>query len=148
MLSIAHGTTGAFITTKIPYPAVSIPLAIAAHFLEDYIVHWDVGQGLTKKTKSKRAAFIEELVWDLPLSILLVYIFFQHGKPFDYRPWLGWFLGLLPDFLEFPYLFLNWRFFPMAQLAKIHAAFHRSTPEKLRGLAPQIILILVLFLFR
>lgn len=148
MLSIAHGTTGAFIAKKIPNPLISIPLVLASHYIEDYVPHWDVGTGLTKKLKSKKDAFKQELFIDFPLSFLLVFLFFQLGKPFDWRPWLGWFVGLLPDFLEFPYVFLGWKFFPIKELAQLHSFVHRSTPDKLRGLAPQIAVILIIFLLR
>lgn len=148
MLSIAHGTTGALIASKIPNPLISIPLCLAAHYIEDYIPHWDMGQGLTKKTKSKKAAFLEELFIDFPLSIVLVFFFFQYGKPFSILPWLGWFMALLPDFLEFPYLFLNARFSPIKELADFHSSVHRSTPEKFKGLWPQAVVILMAYLLR
>lgn len=147
MLSIAHGSTGALIASKIPNPLISIPLVLASHYLEDRVPHWDVGQGLTKKKKSKKAAFLEELFIDFPLSIIFVYFVFQHGHPFDWRPWLGWFFGLLPDFLEFPYLFMGMKGFPFGVLAKFHTWCHRSTPDKLWGLLPQITVILAVFLF-
>ena len=148
MLSIAHAATGAFSATKITNPAFSVPLIVVAHFVEDYILHWDVGQGLTKKIKSHKAAFFQELTIDFPASILIVFFFFQSGQPFSWLPWLGWFVGLLPDFLEFPYLFLGWRFFPIKQLAAIHKYFHHSTPEKIKGLIPQILLLILIYIFR
>ena len=148
MLSIAHGTTGAFIATKIPNPFISLPLVIASHFLEDYIPHWDVGQGLTKKVKSHKDAFLQELLTDFPASILIVYFFFQYNQPFSWTPWIGWFFGLLPDFIEFPYLFLGWRFTPIKQLAAFHKYFHRSIPDKVRGLVPQILVIGLIYIFR
>ena len=148
MLSIAHGVTGAFIATKVSDPLIAIPLIIASHFIEDYIPHWDVGQGLSKKLKSHKSAFIQELLTDFPASILLVFLFFQLNQPLSLTPWLGWFIGLLPDFIEFPYLFLGWRFTPIKQLAKIHKFFHRSIPDKLLGLAPQVLLLLILYLLR
>ncbi len=148
MLSIAHGVTGAFIATKIANPFIAVPLIIASHFIEDYIPHWDVGQGLTKKIKSHKAAFIQELFTDFPASVLLVFFFFQFGQPFSLRPWLGWAIGLLPDFIEFPYLFLGWRFTPVKQLAKIHKFFHHSIPDKLLGLVPQVLLLIILYLLR
>lgn len=148
MLSIAHGATGALIASKIPNPLVSIPLVLLSHYLEDRVPHWDVGQGLTKHKKSKKAAFLEELFFDFPLSIIIVYFIFQAGHPLDWRIWLGWFAALLPDFLEFPYLFMNMRFFPIKQLAKLHAIVHRSTPQKLWGLLPQILVILLVILLK
>jgi hypothetical protein len=53
MLSIAHGSTGALIASKIPNPFISFPIILASHFLEDRIPHWDVGQGLTEGKKKK-----------------------------------------------------------------------------------------------
>ncbi len=148
MLSIAHGPTGAFIATKIPNPFISIPLILASHFLEDRIPHWDVGQGLTSQKKSKKSAFLQELFFDFPLSFLIVFVFFQMGKPFDYRPWLGWFLGLLPDFLEFPYLFLQYRSPLMKKFAAFHSWCHRSTPNKFWGLLPQLLVLLFILLLK
>lgn len=148
MLSIAHGATGALIASKIPNPFISIPLIIISHYVEDRVPHWDVGQGLTRKKKSKMAAFLEELFFDFPLSILFVYFVFQVGNPLDWRVWLGWFVGLLPDFLEFPYLFLNMKFFPIKQLAVLHGWVHRSTPQKLWGILPQILVILIVLVLK
>ncbi len=142
MLSIAHGTAGALIALKINSPFLSIPLILASHYLEDRVPHWDIGQGLSSWKKTRKAAFLQELFFDFPLSILLVYLIFQIGHPFDWRIWLGWFVGLLPDFLEFPYLFLDMKFTPIRQLAAFHSWVHRSTPDKLLGLLPQILLIL------
>lgn len=148
MLSIAHGLTGALIATKIQNPLLSAPLILASHFLEDFIPHWDVGQGLSKGKKSHHHAFWQELTTDLPASILLVYLFFGTGDPLSPLPWYGWFVGLLPDFLEFPYLFLNWRFFPIKELARFHKYFHHSIPHKIRGLAPQVLLIIAIYFLR
>lgn len=147
MLSIAHGPTGAYIASKIPNPFISIPLVLASHYLEDRVPHWDVGQGLSKSKKSKKRAFLEELFFDFPLSFLFVYVFFQYGRPFNYQAWMGWFFGLLPDFLEFPYLFLGARFFPFKQLAAFHTWCHRSTPNRFWGLLPQVFVVLAIILF-
>lgn len=148
MLSIAHGTAGAFIATKIPDPLISIPLIILSHYILDRVPHWDVGQGLTIKSKSKKVAFLQELFFDFPLSILLVYFIFQAGQPLNWYVWLGWFVGLLPDFLEFPYLFLNMKFFPIKQLADFHSWVHRSTPNILWGMLPQVLVILLVILLK
>lgn len=149
MLSIAHATTGALIAAKIHNPLISIPLIFISHYLEDAVPHWDVGQGLTKKLKRKKSAFLQELIIDLPASAILVYLFFQHGQTsINYYAWFGWFVGLLPDFLEFPHLFLNWHFFPIEQLAKLHKYFHNSIPDKVRGLIPQALVIATVYLLK
>jgi len=148
MLSITHASTAAFITTKIPNPIISIPLALGSHYLEDYIEHWDVGQGITKGKKSKTAAFYQELFFDLPLSIAIVYFFFQHGQPFSVWPWIGWFFGLLPDFVEFPRNFLKWEPAFIRPLNQFHHHFHNSIPDKVRGLTPQILILILIYLLR
>lgn len=148
MLSIAHGPTGALIVSKIPNPLISIPLAILVHYLEDRVPHWDVGQGLTNGSKKKSVSFLQELFIDFPLSILITYFIFQHGHAFDYRIWLGWFAGLLPDFVEFPRLFLQKHTGIFEAHHKFHKWFHVSTPNKFWGLIPQIITILVIIYLR
>jgi hypothetical protein len=145
MLSIAHGTTGALIASKIPNPFISTPLILAAHFLQDYLPHWDFGQGLTKKKKSKKHAFFQELLIDFPASMILVYLWFPDSLILAFY---GWFIALLPDFLEFPYLFLNWRFTPINQIAKFHSSIHESTPKKFKGLWPQLVTILLVYLLK
>lgn len=149
MLSTTHGPTGAFIATKIKSPFISIPLIIVTHFIQDYIPHWDVGQGLSKKKKSKKAAFLQELLFDFPLSIIVTYFFFQHGQSaFNYRAWIGWFFALIPDFIEFPHLFLNWRFHPLIDFANFHAKIHRSTPKVIKGLIPQVLTLIAIYLLK
>lgn len=148
MLSITHGATGALIASKIPNPLISIPLVLISHYAEDRVPHWDVGQGLSDWKKSRRSAFLHELFFDFPLSILFIYIFFQAGRSLDWQVWFGWFVGLLPDFLEFPYLFLNMRFAPLKQLAKLHTFIHHSTANKFWGLLPQILIILLVILLK
>ena len=88
MLSIAHGPTGAFIASKIPNPFISFPLAVLIHYLQDRVPHWDVGQGLTNGSKKKSHSFIQELIFDFPLSILITYLIFQRGQGFNLGIWI------------------------------------------------------------
>jgi len=149
MLSIAHAPTGALIATKIPNPIISLPLVLLSHYLEDRVPHWDVGVGMNKGPERKRTAFFQELLIDGPLSVLLVYFFFQYGHTeFVWRAWLGWFIGLLPDFLEFPINFLGIKVYPLNKLSGLHHWFHRSTTNKFWGLLPQFIVILIVYSLR
>src|SRR5690349_18002835 len=107
MLSISHALTGAFIATKVHNPILAIPLVLASHYLEDWILHWDVGTGLSNGTRKKSTAIFLE-VFDLLISFVLVYAWFQAGKPsLNFDAWLGAFFGLLPDFVEAPRNFLK-----------------------------------------
>ncbi len=148
MLSIVHGTTGAFIASIIPNPFIAIPIAIFLHYLFDYIPHWDVGQGLRTGKKKKSHSFFQELLVDLPLSIALTYYLFQNQSSFNIYVWLGWFAGLLPDFIEFPKLFLK-NNHPLLELhSAFHKRFHISIPDKFWGLLPQISVILAILVFK
>jgi hypothetical protein len=148
MLSIAHGPTGAFIASKIPNPFISIPLAILVHYIQDRVPHWDVGQGITNGSKKKSHSFTQELLVDFPLSIIITYLLFQYNQPFNLAIWLGWFAGLLPDFIEFPRLFLNYRSPLLEKIHRFHKWFHISTPDKFWGLLPQIITLLAILYFK
>ncbi|OGD83550.1 hypothetical protein A2572_00380 [Candidatus Collierbacteria bacterium RIFOXYD1_FULL_40_9] len=148
MLSIAHGPSGAFIVSKISNPLVSIPLAVLIHYLQDRVPHWDVGQGLTHGLKRKSHSFIQELFLDLPLSIIITYLLFQHNKDFNLFVWLGWFAGLLPDFIEFPRLFLKHNHPLLEWHHKFHKWFHVSIPNKFWGLLPQIATLLAITYFK
>jgi len=155
MLSVAHGTTGALIATLIPNPLISTPLILIAHFVQDHIPHWDFGQGLTKKIKSKKISFFQELLIDLPATIILVYLWFPPTSGLqgpslqvNYLAFYGLFIALLPDFLEFPYLFLNWKFWPIKQLAHFHNSVHQSIPNKIKGLWPQALVLLLVYLLK
>src|SRR5690554_6365101 len=102
MLSLAHTATGALIATKIPNPLISVPLILASHYLQDAILHWDVGTGLSNGTRKKKDAFNYELI-DLALSFIFIYFFFQQpSSTLNYSAWLGAFVSLIPDFLEAP----------------------------------------------
>ncbi len=149
MLSIAHATTGAYLATKIPNPLISIPLIIASHYLLDAIAHWDAGTGLSSGKKTPRQAFLAEIP-DLILSAMVVIWFFQLGKPLQLTtqglaPYWGSFLGLLPDFLEAPKNFLHWEPKILRPFNRFHHSIHHSIPDKLAGLAPQIILLLLIY---
>jgi len=146
MLSTAHSLTSAFIVSKIPNPYFSFPTILAVHYLWDLIPHCDTGTGLSEGMKTKKVAFFQTLV-DLTIAGVLIFLLFQKGKPLSPLLWSGAILGISPDLLEFPALFLDFRPFPINYLEKFHFWFHR----KLRfpwGLIPQIIIILLIILLR
>ncbi len=152
MLSIAHVTTGAFIATKIPNPFIATPLILASHYLLDAIAHWDAGTGLSSGKKTPRQAFMAEIP-DLILSLLFVLFFFQLGHPLHLTikglaPYWGGFLGLLPDFLEAPKNFFHLEPKFLRPFNRFHHQVHHSIPDRLAGLLPQIILLLIIYLLK
>lgn len=155
MLSISHAATGAFIAVKVGNPFLAIPLILISHYIEDAISHWDVGTGLGKGLKSPKSAFLHE-IFDLTLAGILVLLLFP--LPFDirysifdillYPPVWGAFIGLLPDFLEAPRNFFKYEPWWLKPINKFHGSFHHSIPRPLDGLAPQILLLVILFILK
>lgn len=144
MLSTTHSLTSALIVSRIPSPTISFPLIIISHYLFDAIPHWDTGSGLTNGAKTKKRAFIDTLI-DLGIAAILVFFIFQAGKALSAKLWLGVLVGIMPDIVEAPALFLEYRPFPIDWLEKFHNSFHRRWQFPY-GLIPQIIIIFVVLL--
>ncbi len=143
MLATSHSLASALIVSKVHPPALSLPLVLVCHYLLDLVPHWDTGSGLGKGLKTKKTALVETLI-DLATAVGLVFFLFQKGQPFSPLLWGGVILGLLPDLLEFPCLFLNWRPFPLNYLEKFTEIMHK------RGTLPwgfltQLVLIALIF---
>jgi hypothetical protein len=148
VLSLSHGLTGAFFLNTIPSPLIGAPAAVLSHYLEDWIPHWDVGTGLSSGRRKRQTAILMELI-DLGLTLVLVYVLWQHGHAsVQWRAWLGCFLGILPDFLEAPRNFLKWEPAWLKPINAFHGMFHHSTHAKLFGLLPQAIVIGAVMLLR
>lgn len=148
MLSISHSLTGAFIASKVQNPILYIPLVLASHYIEDWIIHWDVGTGLSNGTRKKSTAIFLE-IGDLLLSGLLVYWLFQApSTTLAIHAWVGAFMGLLPDFVEAPRNFLKYNPWWLKPFNDFHHGFHHSTPNMLLGLAPQVVVFGLILLLR
>lgn len=154
MLSIAHAATGAVIATHTSSP-IAIPLILASHYALDAIAHHDAGTGLSSGKKTRKTALILGMI-DLilaailvlfmypPESITLTSLTYHLGHP---AVW-GAFLGLLPDFLESPRNFLKYEPAWLKPINTFHNSFHHSIPSVVAGLAPQAILLTILWLYR
>lgn len=155
MLSISHAVTGAFIATKVTNPSLAVPLILLSHYLEDAVPHWDVGTGMSKGLKNPLLALRHEFV-DLALAGILVLIFFPVPSEIRYTIYdilklpaiWGSFFGLLPDFLEAPRNFWKSEPFWLKPLNRFHASFHHSIPRPMDGLAPQALLLAILWFLR
>lgn len=152
MLSIAHTAAGALIATKLPNPLVATPLILASHYLLDMVPHWDAGTGLSSGKKTPKQALVSELP-DLLLSGILVVVLFQTNNPLvlsisGLSPYWGAFIALIPDFLEVPRNFLKKEIPLLKPLNDFHHSFHNSTPNIIRGLAPQVLLLILIYILR
>lgn len=148
MLSIAHVATGSFIATKVGHPLIAIPLIFASHYLEDWIPHWDVGTGLSTGKRKKEDAIKMEFV-DLALSGLIVVLFWQvGGSSIPWAAYWGGAVALLPDFMEAPRNFWKWEPKWLKPINTFHGFFHHSIPNKVLGLIPQVIVLIVIYLLK
>jgi hypothetical protein len=148
MLSVSHSLTGAFIASQLPHPLLYIPLTLGAHYLEDWIPHWDVGTGLSNGTRKRSTAILLEFV-DLAVTIGLVYFFFQMRSPaILWHVWLGAFVALVPDFMEAPRNFFKWEPGFLKPLNNFHHWFHHSTPNKIVGIMPQLITVALIYFLK
>ncbi|MGB9706842.1 MAG: hypothetical protein ACPLXP_02090 [Microgenomates group bacterium] len=144
MLVATHALVGGFLATKISNPIIFSPLLVFSHLLLDRIPHWDLGTGF-----KKRKMVVNFLLGggDLLAGTVICWFIFQRNSPFNPLLWTGVFFSLLPDFLEFPALFLNWRFFPFDKLELVHSHYFHRKAKFPQGLILQIIIIgLILFL--
>lgn len=145
MLVLTHSLVGGLVASKIKNPLVTSPFLFGFHFILDRIPHWDLGVGF--RQRKKIINFFLGLI-DLGTSLVVCWLFFQKGQALNFFLWLGIFFSILPDFLEFPALFLNWRFFPFSTIEKIHSEiFHRKT-SFWKGIIPQIIIIFLVFMLK
>jgi hypothetical protein len=152
MLSISHAVTGAFIAVKVGNPYVAIPLILLSHYLEDAVPHWDAGTGLGNGSKTRSMAIKHGLI-DLALAGIVVLAFYPQSftsipSLLASAPIWGAFFGLFPDFLEAPRNFLKYEPWFLKPLNKFHHSFHHSIPRMLDGLFPQLLLLLLLWLFK
>lgn len=153
MLSVSHAATGALIATKVGNPLLAVPLILASHYAEDAVAHWDVGTGLSKGLKSPATAFRGEIV-DLVLAGIIVLVMFPlplRSTVYNLQslaPIWGAFFGLLPDFLEAPRNFLRCEPRWLKPINAFHARFHHSIPRVAAGLAPQILLLGLIWFLR
>lgn len=113
MLETPHALVGAAIATKIPNPAVSLPLAFASHFVLDMVPHWNPHLNTELKKHghvTKKSTYI--VVADVVLSLVLgsfVATNFATSNIHMFYIFGGAFFGVLPDVVEGPYFFLKWK---------------------------------------
>ena len=155
MLSISHTLAGAAIAYHTQDPLIATPLILASHYLLDAVPHWDAGTGLSNGDKTVKSAILQEIP-DLALSVILVLIFFPPSLDtfsslssiVQYAPFWGAFIALIPDFLEAPRNFLKWEPKWLSPINRFHHSFHNSIPRMLDGLAPQFLLLIMIWMTR
>ncbi len=150
VLETSHVVVGAAIATAIPNPIISIPLALASHFVLDKVPHWNPHLNTELKKYGKVTKNSTRIVIaDVLLSLILGFYIASLALPDTAHATtilLACFVSVLPDLVEVPYFFFNWR----NELIIKWIAFQKSiqvdtTP--LPGLLTQAITILAAFLW-
>ena len=148
MLSAVHGTTGAFIASLCPgQPWLYLPSAVALHYLEDAIPHWDLGTGMRRASRHRVLITAGLEVFDLLAMFLIIFFLFQKSWPttwaeINWPVWIGALGGILPDLLESPSSFFHVKLKPLAPFMKLHAKAHSSLALPLYGLLPQLLILI------
>ena len=156
MFLTTHALASSLLAEKIKNPLLAYPLILAIHFLMDSIPHWDfgayAGDELPKKgqIKSGNKRFKLGLLGALDLSMVVLGSWLIFRNKLLTNPFLigGILVGLLPDFLEVPPLFLNWRPFPLNKLEEFHSRKVHREAKFILGLIPQIIILILVFWLR
>jgi hypothetical protein len=148
VLETPHALVGAAIATKIPNPVVSLPLAFASHFVLDMVPHWNPHLNTELKKYGKVTKYSTIIVIaDVTLSLVLgtfIATNFSTDSTHMVSIFLGAFAGVLPDVVEGPYFFFNWK----NKLVQTWLAFQKSLQVDatvLPGLATQLATIVAAF---
>lgn len=143
MLELPHTLVGAAIATAIPNPAISLPLALASHFLTEYIPHWNPhlhtekhNGGITPKTyfvigvdsgaallAGSYIAFTTAANLTQTLTILAACL-----------------LAVLPDVVEIPYYLFDIHFPPIKKLIDFQRA-HQWNVRPVWGIVFQLLVV-------
>ncbi|MCL5675713.1 MAG: hypothetical protein M1120_01145 [Patescibacteria group bacterium] len=142
MTSTTHSLVAVAIAAEIQQPLFAIPLAFASNFILDMVPHWDFGFGWRQKSKTK--LFLEgtlDVVVSYILVTLIYFRFLSYLNPFFVFACV--FASQLPDWLEIPYLLLNWKNEPFHFFYKIQHFIHRKL-DLPWGIVPQVAIVLPL----
>lgn len=113
MLETPHVAVGAAIATKVVNPVLSIPLALASHFVLEKVPHWNPHLNTeTQKFGRVTAKSTRIVITDVLASIAIGGYFASRFLP-DYKKSLiviiACLVSVLPDVIEGPYFFLHMR---------------------------------------
>lgn len=142
MLETPHVLIGAAIATAIPNPVVALPLALASHFITEYIPHWNPHLFTELKTLgrvSHRSLTIVTIDASLALAVG-TWIALHSPQPSIVLA--ACLLAVLPDVLEIPYFFFNWHPKFEERLVLWQRA-HQWNVKPILGILTQILVIAI-----
>ncbi len=146
MLELPHVLVGAAIATAIPDPRISLPLALASHFITDYVPHWNPHLNTELKTTGKVSVRSKIIVMtDAGLALVVgTYLATRSGHFIIIM--LACFLAVAPDVAEIPYYFLGLKDIPWIKKLIDYQRAHQWNVPAFWGILSQIIVILLSFM--
>ncbi|EKD62917.1 MAG: hypothetical protein ACD_52C00020G0004 [uncultured bacterium] len=113
MLETPHVAVAAAIAAKIPNPFISLPLALASHFLLERVPHWNPHlMTETKKFGKPTSASAKIIALDVAASLVTGFSVASASAQNTSHYFLilsACLLSVLPDLVESPYFFLKVR---------------------------------------
>lgn len=146
MLELPHVLVGAAIATAIPDPRISLPLALASHFITDYIPHWNPHLNTELKTSGEISIRSKIIIMaDAGLALTVgTYLAATRGNFVIIM--LACFLAVAPDVAEIPYYFLGMKVGWIEKLISWQRT-HQWNVKPFWGILIQILVIIVSFYF-
>jgi hypothetical protein len=150
VLELPHTLIGAAIGIKTGNPYLAFPAATLSHIIVDLIPHWN--PSLYTETKkhgkpSKSSTII--VIGDATLSLILGLLIASRFLP-DWRFFLivvfACFFAVLPDLIEAPYFFLNYKPKILKRLI-IWQHDHQGRATKIPGILVQVLTIILALTF-
>lgn len=146
MLELPHAMVGAAIVTLIPNPLISLPLALASHFITDYVPHWNPHLSIEKKTLGHyKTESVVLIIIDCFLALTIGALIAFQSSNFGVVI-AGCFLAVLPDVIEIPHFFLNLKIGWIEKLLHFQRNHQWNVPI-VWGMLSQILVITICLLF-
>jgi hypothetical protein len=148
VLETPHALVGAAIAVAIPNPVIALPLAFASHFVLDMVPHWNPHLNTELKTyghvtkKSRNIVIFDVLV--ALVSGFFLATQYANNTAHTITILLGAFAAVLPDVIEGPYFFLNYKNKFIDRWLTFQKAIQVDT-DPLPGLTTQIATIIACF---
>ncbi|CAN5278481.1 hypothetical protein BH10PAT1_BH10PAT1_7010 [soil metagenome] len=149
MLETPHVAVGAAIASHIPNPFISIPLALASHFILDITPHWNphINREI-KKFGSPTKQSVNIIRVDSVLALVVGSAIALHATP-NYMQAANIlacsFVSVLPDVVEIPYYFLHRKDFIVEKWIAWQKSIQNDVSPQLGLTVQSIIIIASLF---
>ncbi|MDO8487955.1 MAG: hypothetical protein Q7S31_01400 [bacterium] len=146
MLELPHTLVGAAIATAIPNPYIALPLALASHFVTDYLPHWNPHINTELKSKGmisskSRLIILLDSGFALMLGTLIAARFLPDVSRFSVI-FFACFLAVAPDVAEIPYYFLGMQNVPLIKKLISWQRGHQWNVRPMLGVLTQAIVVI------